>query len=166
MNERLTDLERRLAYAQRQVRILGVLTFVASVAIAACLVLRPSALAAQAEAEKKLTTVKAPFEVVGADGSRLMAVEEDGDGAVVRFYRSGKKIAAMLDCSPAGTSFALFSPSEKMCVVLDSLVDGGGMTMYNGEGKEGVLLKTTTGQNMQMTLTDKSGKVLFALPAK
>jgi hypothetical protein len=165
MDERLTVLERRLAHTQRQVRFLGALMVVAFVAIAACVVLRPSDLAAQAEVEKK-STMKAPFEVVGAGGSRLMAVEEDKDGAVVRFYRSGNKIGAMLDCSPAGTSFALHSPSEKMCVVLDSHIDGGSMNMYNGEGKEGVKLWTTTGENTKMTLTDKSGGVLFSLPAR
>ncbi len=166
MEERLNDLERRLARAQYCIRFLLALALAAPAAVIACLALKPAAQAGQPPAtEQARTVLKAPFDIVGGGGKRLMTVEEKKDGgAMVWFYRPGNKVNAMVDCTPAGGSFALCMPDEKLGVVLDSLRDGGGVSIYNVAGKEGVLLRATTGQGTRLTLADKDGAVLFSKP--
>src|SRR5438552_988171 len=63
MEQRLNNLERQLASAQRQVRILISLAVLAPGLVAAAITLLPRPVAAQAEAPKKERTVlKAPFD--------------------------------------------------------------------------------------------------------
>jgi hypothetical protein len=166
MEERLNDLERRLAQAQHCVRWLVAVAFLAPAVVVAFLALKPDVQAAQPRgAAKTRTVLQAPFDVVGTAGDRLITVEEKkGGGAMVWFYRSGNKVNAMVDCTPAGGSFALCMPDEKLGIVLDSLRDGGGVSIYNAGGKEGVLLRATTGQGTRLTLADKDGAVLFSKP--
>ncbi len=129
--------------------------------VTASLALKPAALAAPVGAAgTKRTVLKAPFDVVGSDGNRLMTVEEkEGGGATVRFYRPGNKVNALVDCTPAGGSFAVVTPDQKLGVVLDSLPDGGSVSVYNGAGKEGVLARASSGQGAKLTLSEKDGTV-------
>ena len=94
-----------------------------------------------------------------------MTVEEkDGGGAVVRFYRPGNSINAIVDCTPAGGSFALVMPDQKLGVVLDSLREGGSVRVYNAAGKEGLLVQASSDRGTKLTLSDKDGAVLFTRP--
>jgi len=163
VEERLSELERQLARARRQVRLLSAVVLAAPAGVAAFAV-RPEPVAAQPKAKKERTVLAAPFDVVGADGKRLMTVEEKGGGAVVRFYRPGNNVSAIVDQTPAGASFGLVTPDAKLGVVLDSLADGGSMSIYNGAGKEGFHLRATTHNGTKVTLTDKDGTVLFSKP--
>lgn len=164
MEERLNNLERQLAHARRQTRLLSALVLAALAGVAAFLV-RPDQVAAQPKPEKERTVLKAPFDVVGADGKRLMTVEEKaGGGAVVRFYRPGNRVSAIIDQTPAGASFGLITPDDKLGIILDSLVDGGSVSIYNASGKEGALLRAATHNGAKFTLTDKDGTVLFSKP--
>lgn len=165
MEERLQNLERQLASAQRHVRLLLAFILVAPAIAVALLSLKPDAQAAEPEAAKKRTVLKAPFDVVGAEGNRLLTIEEKKEGgATVWFYRPGSKVNAIVDCTPAGGSFALVTPDDKLGVVLDSLRDGGSVSIYNAEGKEGVLLRTTSSGGTKLTLADKDGTSLFSKP--
>ena len=166
MDERLQKLERRLASAQRQVRFLLAFVVVMPAIVTAALALKPAALAAPVGAAgTKRTVLKAPFDVVGSDGKRLMTVEEKkGGGATVRFYRPGNAVNAIVDCTPAGGSFGIVKPDQKLGIVLDSLPDGGSVSVYNGAGKEGVLIRASSGQGAKLTLSDKDGAVLFTRP--
>jgi hypothetical protein len=166
MEERLQNLECRLARAQRQVCWLLVLVLAVPALAAALFWVKGDAQAGAAEdADKKRTVLKAPLDIVGADGNRLMTVEEKKEGgAIVWFYRSSSKVNAIIDCTAVGGSFALTTPDQKLAVVLDSLPDGGSVSLFNAQGKEGVLAKTTSSEGTKLTLTDKDGKSLFSKP--
>src|SRR5687767_10929523 len=100
MEERMRDLERQVAAVQRRCRFLFGVAVVAPAVGLTLMASRPHAQAAEPEAaEKKRTVLKAPFDVVGADGKRLMTVEEKkGGGATVWFYRPENDVNAIVDC--------------------------------------------------------------------
>jgi hypothetical protein len=164
MEERLNELERQLVCARRQARVLSALVL-AALAGATAFLARPDSVVAQPKAKKQRTVLEAPLDVVGADGKRLMTVEEkEGGGAVVWFYRPGNNVNAIIDSSPAGASLALVTPDGKLGVVFDSVVDGGSISIHNSAGKGGALLRATTHNGTKFTLTDKDGTVLFSKP--
>lgn len=169
MEERLQDLERRLAAAHRQLRVLIALGFGIPVVLAGVLLLRPADAAANPQVPgPKRTVMQAPFDVVDKDGNRLMTVEEKrGGGAQVWFYRADKKVNAILDCTAVGASFGLYTPDEKPGMILDAIRDGGTITLYNtvaGVSKEGVLIRASINQGTKLSLSDKDGEVLFTKP--
>jgi hypothetical protein len=164
MEDRVQYLERQLAIAQRQVRLLFALAVAVPLGFVAWLSLRSDAVAAQPEGpDKKRTVLKAPFDVVGVDGKRLMTVEEKKDGgAQVWFYRPGNEVNGIIDCTPAGGSFSLHSPDGKAGLSLDSLRDGGSFYIFTPPAKaeaerQGVLLWATSSQGTKMRLRDTSG---------
>jgi hypothetical protein len=167
MEERLQQLERRLVRTQRQARFLSALAL-AAVAGSAAGLLRPDPVAAQPAADPPPRTVlKAPFDVVGTDGKRLMTVEEKREGgAVVRFYRPGNRASVIIDQTGAGASVGLVGPDDKLGTVLDSLHDGGGLSVYSGTPSREVVLLRSSPQagGTHLRLADPTGKVLYSRP--
>src|SRR5262245_22455606 len=170
MEERIQQLEQRLASSQRQVRVILALALLTPAFLVASLALKPDPLAAQTDAAKQRTVLKAPFDVVGADGKRLMTVQEKREGgANVWFYREGNNVSAIIDCSPVGGSFGLVTPDGKHGLILDSIRDGGAISIYHAPpgdaaSREGARLQVSGNQGTKFSLADKDGTVLFSKP--
>src|SRR5688500_12970009 len=101
MEERIVELERRLARSEARGRLLTGLLAGGCVAFALFGGARPAATQAPGN------TVKAPFQVTDEAGKPLLKVEAGKHGAEVRLFASGGSPVAALTATPTGGSLAV-----------------------------------------------------------
>jgi hypothetical protein len=126
---RLHELERRLARAERQVRVLrggALLALMGMMALAAT---------RTATTQGEGSTVRAPFSVVDARGSRLVSIEAEMGAPVLRLHHPAGRAVATLRVDGDAARFDLLGPDERSRVWMGIDTQGGFVHLHNGAGQ-------------------------------
>jgi hypothetical protein len=133
VEQRLADMERRLARAERRSRIAG---GVAVVGVVAALVLGA---ARPAVTDSPGSTLKAPFRVVDDKGKTRLYVEaEDDDFTLMQIYDGKGRVGVGMSSGMFRSGcLTLVGRNGKPCVSLNAgPYTGGSLTLYDDTGKE------------------------------
>jgi hypothetical protein len=156
MKARLQNLERRLARAERQVRLLRGGALLMLVVATALVAARP------ATTQGDGTTVRAPFAVLDAKGDRLVSVEAERGAPVLRLHHpSGRPIAA-LRVEGEAARFDLLGPDGRMRAGLSVDAQGGLLELHNRAGRHVATLGSDPDGGI-LALRDASGRPAAAL---
>ena len=160
MDVRFDEIERRLARAEREVRLLRAAGLVVLVAGMLFAVARPAATQGQG------TNVKAPFRVVDAAGKSIVEVDADpGEGRRLRLLgANGELLAHVGDSGDGGEITAYGANGAASATLLGGSKDAALSITGKTGRKADVLLRASAAKGGSLTISDQTGKALLKKP--
>ena len=163
MDERVVELERRLARIERKNRRLvwgGLIVLVGFAVLAGA---RP------ATTQDMPGTARAPFRVVDPGGDPLMEVGSDQNGSYLRMFNQQGRTVARLWADAAGGNMYLYDKAGKIVAAFFTRDDGSGgeVQVRNGEGKVvGSMFSREDLSGGELKILNHDGKSIGALFAR
>ena len=158
MEDRLTDLERRLARAERREGVTRCLALAGAAGVILLLTARP------ATTQNDGITFRAPLKVVDAQNRPMLdVVSLDGRSALRLYNRAGETVAGLADTGGGG-AVGVYTRKGLPAVMLDGSREGGRVLVFNREVLKQVGELSATEKGGAVTIRNRAGSVVFAKP--
>ncbi len=168
MDDRLKDLEWRLARAEGRERAMRWVGIISLLCVLALLIAKP------AVTQTKGNVVKAPFQVVDARGKVVLEVDVDEQWPRLRLFNlAGQPVVTLYDSQGGGLD--LYDKEKRLSVGLHATSQGGEIGIYNNGSLSiqnllnkhevrTVIQLGVEGYNGKLEIYDKAGKTVFSKP--
>lgn len=168
LDDRLKDLERRLARAESRERAMRWIGIVSLLCVLALLIAKP------AVTQTKGNVVKAPFQVVDGRGKVVLEVDVDEQWPRLRLFNlAGQPVVTLYDSQGGGLD--LYDREKRLSVGLHATSEGGRVSTYNNGGisihnllnkreVRPVVTLQVDNYNGKLEIHDKAGKTVFSKP--